>query len=121
MALKALAMLGAKLKHKRGAKKLREVASEIGVSAATLLRVESGRIPDVETFGKMCQWLGESPSEYLGFNPPKTTNPARSSSLREASAHFKVDRHANPETAVALAKMILYASEHQAAPSESDE
>lgn len=32
--------------HRR-ASRLRETAAEIGISAATLLRVESGRIPDV--------------------------------------------------------------------------
>jgi transcriptional regulator with XRE-family HTH domain len=119
MVLQALAMLGSKVRQKRGSRKLREAAAEIGVSAATLLRVESGRIPDVETFGKLCRWLGEHPNNFLGL--PSGNPPSPTSSLRQASAHFKADRHPNLDTAAALAKMILYVSENQPAPTERDE
>lgn len=36
---------------------MRTVADEIGISAATLLRVEHGRIPDGRTLAKLLAWL----------------------------------------------------------------
>src|SRR5271165_384902 len=47
--------LGALVRKKRGTKKLRETAREIEIGPATLMRVESGRIPDLDTFGKLCK------------------------------------------------------------------
>lgn len=46
------------IKSKRGKKGLRETAEEIGnISAATLSRIEQGKLPDVETFIRICKWL----------------------------------------------------------------
>ena len=50
----------------RGDRGIRMVADEIGVSAATLSRVERGLMPDLETFGKICRWLKVDPAEVLG-------------------------------------------------------
>jgi transcriptional regulator with XRE-family HTH domain len=36
---------------------LRDLASEIGVGAATLMRLEQGRVPDGETLAKILIWL----------------------------------------------------------------
>lgn len=36
---------------------LRDVADEIGISAATLMRMEAGRVPDGETLAKVLVWL----------------------------------------------------------------
>lgn len=36
---------------------LRTVASEIGISAATLMRLEQGRTPDGDTLAKVLAWL----------------------------------------------------------------
>jgi transcriptional regulator with XRE-family HTH domain len=36
---------------------LREVGKEIGISAATLMRVEEGRDPDGSTLAKILAWL----------------------------------------------------------------
>ena len=38
-----LATLGVRVKEKRGPRKLREVAKEIGISPATLMRIKNGR------------------------------------------------------------------------------
>ena len=62
----SLSNLGAMVKKRRGASKLRETATEIGISAPTLLRVESGRLPDLDTFGKICGWLEVDPGDFLG-------------------------------------------------------
>src|SRR5437879_624521 len=62
-----LESLGAMVKARRGERRLREVAAEIGIGVATLMRVENGRIPDVATFGKLCRWLDVEPGTFLGF------------------------------------------------------
>lgn len=36
---------------------LREVGKEVGISAATLMRVEEGRNPDGNTLAKILAWL----------------------------------------------------------------
>lgn len=107
MPKKPLESLGAIVREKRGTRKLRETAQEIGISPATLLRVEAGRIPDVETFGKLCGWLKKDPNEFLGT--------AHSSQpFLSVSAHFRADKNPRPETVNALANMVLLAVASQA-------
>ncbi|UVT17814.1 MAG: helix-turn-helix transcriptional regulator [Nitrospira sp.] len=94
---------------KRGAHKLRETAKEIGISPATLMRIEGGRIPDVATFGKVCHWLSVDPGEFLGFD----AKAPQSSECVTISAHFKGESTPDPDTANALGKMILFAMKMQ--------
>ena len=50
--------LASAIKSKRGKRGLREAAEEIGnISAATLSRIEQGKLPDIETFIRICKWL----------------------------------------------------------------
>lgn len=107
-----LATLGAEVRKQRGNNTLRDVAKRIGISPATLMRVESGRVPDVETFGKLCRWLEIDPGAYLGFTPTKETQ-AKSDGLTTVSAHLKADAAPSPDTAHALAKMIMFAVQRQ--------
>ena len=109
MPRRPLASLGALVRERRGKKKLRETAAEIEIGAATLLRVESGRIPDVVTFGKLCHWLGLDPSTFLGIEE-KDKQRSQPAGLLQVSAHFKADRTANAETINALAQMLLFAA-----------
>lgn len=44
---------------------LRDAAEQIGVSFNTLARVEKGRIPDVQTFQRISEWLGVSPADFF--------------------------------------------------------
>lgn len=104
MARLSLSNLGAMVKKRRGAKKLREAGAEIGISAPTLLRVESGRLPDLDTFGKLCQWLQVDPGDFLG-RPTQQETPA--SGETTISAHFKAEKLPEPETLNALARMLL--------------
>jgi len=98
-----LQSLGRKLREKRGARGIREVAKEIGVSHATLSRVERGFLPDLETFSKICKWLGVDPGEVLRIKAPAATeSPA-------VSVHFRKDHAISPKTARALANLILAA------------
>jgi len=95
------------VREHRGLRKLRETAAEIGISPATLLRVESGRIPDVLTFGKLCNWLQLDPKSFLGFKEHDLT---RAETGVAMSAHFKADRNPQEATIRALAQMLLLAA-----------
>jgi transcriptional regulator with XRE-family HTH domain len=99
--------LGGLVRERRGSRKLRETATEIGISAATLLRVESGRIPDVLTFGKLCKWLQVDPKSFLGYREGERPNVETGVAM---SAHFKADRNPQEATIRALAQMLLLAA-----------
>lgn len=53
------------VRERRGALTLRETAAECGVSAPTLSRIERGESPDLETFARLCRWLGVSADSLL--------------------------------------------------------
>jgi transcriptional regulator with XRE-family HTH domain len=111
-----LESLGALVRERRKSRKLREVASEIGISAATLLRVEGGKIPDVATFGKICNWLQMDPGIFLGFAEQKLktrTSHGVQDHLTHVSAHMRTDATAHQTTLQALAQMILLARNSQ--------
>lgn len=116
MTKRTLGSLGAMVRTKRGDRKLREVAKEMDIGPATLLRVESGRIPDVATFGKICRWLEIDPGSFLGWETGtelKKSNKTVEPKTILVSAHLRADRTPKPETVNALAKMILFAARGQ--------
>lgn len=73
------------------------------MSHATLSRVERGFLPDLETFSKLCKWLGVDAGEVLRIKPPTASEPPA------ASVHFRKDETISPKTAAALAHLILAA------------
>ena len=93
--------LGLKLKQQRGGRGIREVAAEIGISPATLSRVETGKQPDLKTFTLMCKWLDVDPNTLLGVANP-SANPSAM-----PLAHFKANKTLSTETANQLAQLIL--------------
>lgn len=101
--------LSAMLRTKRAARGLRTVAEEIGgVSASTLSRIEQGNVPDLESFMRICQWLGVSADV---FRPKQNTgtligSPAVSEVIE---AHLRADRTLPPEAIDALSQMIRFA------------
>jgi transcriptional regulator with XRE-family HTH domain len=100
----SLDTLGELILEKRGQKGVRAAAKEIGISAATLSRVENGHLPDLENFRLICQWLGVDPNRILGFS---STTESRDDEIR-ATVHFRKEKTTSPETAAALAKLILH-------------
>lgn len=100
-----LQRIGPLLRERRGDRGIREVAQEIGISSATLSRVERGKVPDLETFRKICAWLHIDPGDVLG-KPGQEPSKERSPEPIPA-VHFKADRVINPRAAKALAEMIL--------------
>ena len=99
--------LGTIVREKRGDRALRAVAADIGTSAPTLSRIESGKMPDLQTFGKLCRWLEIDPASLLGVSPRTQRSPQ--STL--AVAHLKTNREVAPETASALANAIIQAKQ----------
>lgn len=94
-------LLAENILRKRSIKGVRAAAIEIGVSSATLSRVENKKVPDLETFGKICKWLGDDPSIYLGLVPTNSSSQVR--------VHFKKESAISPDSAKALSEMILLA------------
>jgi len=109
-----LQILSRKLLRKRGDRGIREVAKEIGISPSTLSRIERGHLPDIETFGKVCKWLNLDPSRILGIK----TSSEKSSKM---SVHFRKEKTLKPETAEALAELILAAQRALLASEELEE
>lgn len=117
MRKRTLESLGGLVRDKRGQQKLRETALQVGIGPATLMRIENGRTPDVETFGKICRWLEIDPGSFLGFEPKEDRTTANGESMISVGAHFKTDQNPQPATVQALAQMMLLAMQMQAKPS----
>ena len=98
----SLDTLGQLVADRRGRDGVRATASKIGISPATLSRVEKGHLPDLENFQKICRWLRINPSHVLGFDADIGSRPI-------AAVHFRKQQTMELETAGALAEMILAA------------
>lgn len=96
------------LVEKRGERGVREFAREIGISAATLSRIERGKLPDIETFGKLCSVLKLDPADILEIENIEV-KPAATSPAAVAAVHFKADAHYSLQAAQDLAALILAA------------
>ena len=97
-----LASLGELVARKRGKVGIRTTAREIGLSPATLSRVENGQLPDLANFTKICRWLELDPASVLGFDPEALDRPV-------AAVHFRSRTTMSVETAAALQDLILAA------------
>src|SRR5258707_7247337 len=91
----SLSALGKLVRDKRGERRLRDAAKEIGISAATLMRIEAGRVPDLETFGKVCRWLEIDSGDFLGRAPatgPAARTQSPASPPVPISSQFRIER-----------------------------
>lgn len=105
MAEISLETLVEQLKEKRGAQGIRVTSEAIGISPATLSRVERGNLPDLDTFRKICEWVGQDPAVILGMRSVADSKPV-------VRVHFKKEMAVSPETAIALSELIQAAHEH---------
>jgi transcriptional regulator with XRE-family HTH domain len=97
-------LLAGMIKSKRGDKGLRTIAQEIGdISSATLSRVEQGKVPDVDTFIKICKWL-EVPTDYFTGNMTQTIS--SESNYSKIVAHLRADRELASDTIETIVKLI---------------
>jgi transcriptional regulator with XRE-family HTH domain len=97
--------LATMVRARRANRGLRDVALEIGnVSPSTLSRIENGKMPDMETFLLLCDWLAVPPAQFLKTTasaeaPPQTTPDSIAIQLRS-------DKNLDPATANALAELV---------------
>ncbi len=96
------------LKDRRGQATIRKFASEIGISASTLSRIEKGHVPTPETLLELCHKLGFNPGDILQLG----TRPSAKSTIYLpaegcARVHFRADSQLTPNAAEELAKLIL--------------
>jgi transcriptional regulator with XRE-family HTH domain len=104
-----LLRLGALLRERRGGRGMREVAKEIGISPATLTRIEGGRLPDLLTFRRICEWLKINPAEILGIPTQQTSENPVEEVPSEAAVHFRADQALPQAAASDLANLIVFA------------
>ena len=95
-----LEALGEMVIKKRGKVGIRKTAGEIGLSPATLSRVENGQLPDLANFVKLCRWLEVDPADILGFDPDDINRPT-------VAIHFRSRQTLAVNTAAALQDLIL--------------
>lgn len=96
------------IQAKRGNRGLRTVAQEIGeISASTLSRIEKGKVPDIDTFFKLCKWLGVPADHFTSKS--QRMNIQNENTPELVAAHLRADRTLDPQTAEVLVKMIQMA------------
>lgn len=100
-----VALLASRIKTKRGSEGLRNTASEIGISAATLSRIEQEKVPDVDTFIKLCKWLG-APADTFTRNKLKK---GKKLDQQNIIAHLRAEKSLDPEMVEIIASMIMKA------------
>lgn len=100
--------LGKLLMERRGGMGIREFAKQLEISPATLSRIEHGKLPDIETFSKICDKLGLDPAEYLQVG--KRANDSRQPTA--ALVNFRADAQWGPEAANDIAQLILAAQRY---------
>jgi transcriptional regulator with XRE-family HTH domain len=106
-----ISALGEAIQRQREAKKLtvRAAAEQMdSVSASTLSRIERGSLPDLDTYMRICRWLGVDPA-YFAVEP--VTNKAaldQGSTLKKEDiiVHLRADKLLNQQTREALITMI---------------
>ncbi|HAO09291.1 MAG TPA: XRE family transcriptional regulator [Chryseobacterium sp.] len=96
-------LLAGMLKNKRADKGLRTVAQEIGgVSFATLSRLEQGKVPDVDTFIRICKWLDVTTDTFIIGDSKKKSI----STKEQVVAHLRAERELSKDVVNMLIKMI---------------
>lgn len=96
-------LLAGMIKEKRGKMGLRDTADQIGdVSPATISRIEKGKIPDVETFIKICKWLGTPTDTFIVGDD----NSEVKSNKDHIVAHLRAEKELDQSTVQMLLKMI---------------
>src|SRR5260370_337318 len=95
----------------RGNEGIREFAKKLGISPATLSRVENGKLPDLETFSKICDKLDLDPSDILQVGKKASAQPAAPAVTLAAHVHLKADAQQPPAAARDLDEHALQASQ----------
>jgi transcriptional regulator with XRE-family HTH domain len=110
----SIVKLGKIVMERRGEEGIREFAKKLGISPATLSRIENGKLPDLETFSKICDKLGLDPSEILLGGKKTSIHTNTAAATLAVHVHFKADVQQTPSAALDLAQLILAAQKHAA-------
>ena len=85
----------------------RQVAKQVEVSPSTFTRLAQGRLPDVNSFAAIIQWLA-IPAESF-FTKNESTAPQKDSTMAIIASHLRADKNLSHQGAEAL-KDILQAA-----------
>lgn len=102
------ALFAGMIKSKRGEMGLRKAAKEIQISSATLSRIEQEKLPDVETFIKVCKWLGVSTDTFIEV---ESEYDVESTNKEKIIAQLRADKALPQDTMMALTRLIELAYE----------
>ncbi|NET48037.1 MAG: helix-turn-helix transcriptional regulator, partial [Merismopedia sp. SIO2A8] len=74
---------------------------------STLSRVENGKMPDMETFLALCDWLEVPPASLIKNDENKSEADESNLDASEALAiQLRADKNLDPATANALAELV---------------
>jgi len=89
---------------------VREAATDCGISAATLSRLERGinpQLPDASTLTKLAKWLGTTVNDLLVHKETNSETELPEHTTPElVEVHLRADKNLTPDTADALSKMF---------------
>ena len=89
---------------------LRDAARESGVPMATLSRIEAGRMPDLATFRRVVEWIGERPERFFS-STERVENTAYT-----IAEHLHADPALAPDAADKIAGIVKDLYESLATP-----
>ncbi len=114
-----LRLLAGDVKAKRADRSLRPVAKEIGISTATLCRIEGGEYsPDLESYAKTCDWIGVGLNE---FYTGRQAEPKKRDGEALLIGQVLTDRTLREDTKRALVVLIALCYKAQPTATESEE
>jgi transcriptional regulator with XRE-family HTH domain len=98
--------LGTRVREKRGVMGIREAAQQAGMTTTTFARIEAGKMPDLENFKRICDWLEIDPNTILGAKKSPISKLGFSDATGQVFGHFRAKKTMNPDTSTHLAKLI---------------
>lgn len=82
----------------------RKLAQEAGVNASSLTRMQQGKLPDVNTFTALTQWLGIPAEQFVAGIPSKGRESPHPWAV--ASTLLRGKREMTPEALKALEELV---------------
>lgn len=115
-------LLASLVRHKRGSRGLRDIAREVGdVSPSTLSRVENGKTPDMDTFLKLCDWLGENATRFIKSDAKSVESSLPDDPVEQLAVHLRADKTLDPASAAAIAAAVRGMVTAMRKPSEGED
>lgn len=106
----SLDQLGGEVLEKRGDRRLEDVVSDIGISAATLSRVERGQIPDLATVQKLAEWLDVN---VKAAGTDDTGIETEADLERAVAVYLRAKKNLPEKTARSIAKSVRFIMDYE--------